>query len=343
MLIDYLKNKKNRPTIICLTPVKNEEWILDKFIRASSLWADTIIISDQGSDDLTKEIAKKYSNVILIENYLEEYDEWLNRKVLFDEARKLSGKKLFITIDADEAFNSDFLNPIFLEKILNYPAGTVFKSNFINITPDLANYWTGPISIPWGFMDDGSEYIADKIHTNRTIYPDKAEKIFFDNIKIMHFQYTDWERMESKHRWYQCWERINNPKKSSIDIYRGYHHMYSLKKDEIKKLPEKWFDVYEKNRIDLKEINKKENYYWDRTVLTYFEKYRTSFFSKEAIWDIDWIALAKKYNFKNPYIFKDPRSIFQKEIHKFLKRTQKKSKYIPVRIISKILKSVFKK
>ena len=31
-----------RPKIICLTPVKNEEWILRRFLRLASLWADHI-------------------------------------------------------------------------------------------------------------------------------------------------------------------------------------------------------------------------------------------------------------------------------------------------------------
>ena len=341
-MIEYLKNKKDRPKIICLTPIKNEEWILDKFIKCSSLWADNIIISDQDSKDSSKEIALKYPNVILINNPLIEYDEWLNRKVLFEEARRIEGQKLFITIDADETFTPNFLNPIILDKILSLKPGTVLKSNFINIMPDFEHYWTGPISIPWGFMDDGSEYIADKIHTNRIIYPEKAEKVFIDDVKIMHYQYTDWERMESKHRWYQCWERINNPNKSSIDIYRGYHHMYSIKKGEIKKIPKEWFEEYEKLGINIKEIKKDNNYYWDKVVLGYFEKYGTSFFSKEAIWDINWPLIARKYGFENPDRFKDPRSRFQKLVHKWLKKTQLNYKRLDIKLISKILKKFFK-
>jgi len=342
-MIKYLKNKKDRPKIICLTPVKNEEWILDRFIRCSSLWADKIIISDQGSSDSSKEIASNYLNVKVIENPLEEYDEWLIRKVLFEEARKIEGPKLFITIDADETFTPNFFDQDISDKILSLAPGTILKSNFINILPDMEHYWSGPISIPWGFMDDGSEYIADKIHTNRIIYPEKAVKVFIDDIKIMHYQYIDWARMESKHRWYQCWERINNPDKSSIDIYRGYHHMYSIKKDEIIKIPEEWFEEYKKLGINIKEIKKESNYYWDKIVLEYFEKYGALFFSKEAIWDIDWVISAKINGFENPESFKDPRSKFQKLIHTWLKRTQLNYGRLDIRIISKILKVIFKR
>ena len=56
------------PKIICLTPVLNEAWILDRFIRCASLWADHIIIADQGSTDGSREIAQRYDKVIFIDN-----------------------------------------------------------------------------------------------------------------------------------------------------------------------------------------------------------------------------------------------------------------------------------
>ena len=56
------------PKIICLTPVLNEAWILDRFLKCASLWADHIIIADQGSTDGSVEIAKRYEKVIFIDN-----------------------------------------------------------------------------------------------------------------------------------------------------------------------------------------------------------------------------------------------------------------------------------
>lgn len=38
-----------RPTIFCLMPVKNEEWIIERSLSSASIWADKIIVSDQGS------------------------------------------------------------------------------------------------------------------------------------------------------------------------------------------------------------------------------------------------------------------------------------------------------
>ena len=54
--------------IIVLMPVKNEAWILPLSLQAASVWADMIILSDQGSTDGSKEIARRFPKVHLIEN-----------------------------------------------------------------------------------------------------------------------------------------------------------------------------------------------------------------------------------------------------------------------------------
>jgi len=331
-----------RPKIICLTPVKNEAWILDNFIKCASLWADHIIIADQDSTDNTRKIAKKYSNVKLIINpYKGEYNEWEVRRVVIEEARKFEDPKVLISLDADEVLTPDFVNSEEWQKVIFSKPGTVIKSKFVNIRPDMQYYWDGPVEIVLGFSDDGSEYNADKIHTDRMIAPKKTPDFLLKDVKVMHFQYTGWDRMESKHRWYQCWERINNPKKSAIRIYRAYHHMYSVKKDELKRIPENWFSYYLKLGIDLNSVNKEKNYYWDKIVLDYIKRYGRNFFSKESIWDIDWVQKAKEYEYKDLDEFKDPRNIFQKLLHWYLKKTQYYQFFLFIRVIDRLLIKLF--
>ena len=111
-----------RPKIICLTPVKNEAWIIEKFIMCASLWADYIILSDQSSEDGTREIAKKYPKVIIIENlYRGEYDEWKIRNILIKEARKIKGKNIFIAVDADEVLTPNLFGNLEWEKLFKLP------------------------------------------------------------------------------------------------------------------------------------------------------------------------------------------------------------------------------
>ena len=46
----------NRPLLVVLTPVRNEAWVLHAFLKATSLWADHIIIADQMSTDGSRDI-----------------------------------------------------------------------------------------------------------------------------------------------------------------------------------------------------------------------------------------------------------------------------------------------
>jgi len=78
----------NQPLLICMTPVRNEAWILHAFLKATSLWADHIIIADQNSTDGSREIAMSYSKVILIDNPSKEMHQAQTRQLLFKEAEK---------------------------------------------------------------------------------------------------------------------------------------------------------------------------------------------------------------------------------------------------------------
>ena len=80
------------PKLICLPPVLNEAWILERFIKCASLWADHIIIADQGSTDGSVEIAKRYEKVIFIDNQTDgDFNEMKMRAPLFEAANKIEG------------------------------------------------------------------------------------------------------------------------------------------------------------------------------------------------------------------------------------------------------------
>src|SRR6056297_1923714 len=78
-----LKNKPKVNKISCCMIVKNEEHELERLLKSIKDQVDEIIITDTGSTDKTKEIAKKYTNKI--------YDyEWENS---FAKARNYSISK----------------------------------------------------------------------------------------------------------------------------------------------------------------------------------------------------------------------------------------------------------
>ena len=106
-----------RRKIIVLMPVKNVAWILPMSLKAASIWADRIIVSDQGSIDSSKEIARSFPKVHLIDNKdLEDFNEYKMREPLIRTARTLEGTgNILIALDADELL-TPFFDSIDFEK-----------------------------------------------------------------------------------------------------------------------------------------------------------------------------------------------------------------------------------
>lgn len=338
-----LNNNESRVVkIICLTPVKNEAWILDRFLKATCLWADHLIIADQMSTDGSREIARKYPKVILIDNPSETYNEPERQKLLIEEARKIEGPRLLITLDADEIFTPNILISPEWQTILTSKPGTIFKFQWANFRPDLQNMWLG-YYFPWGYMDDGSQHTNKSIiHNGRIPIPPEHDIITLNQIKVIHFQYTDWTRMQSKHRWYQCYESINFPKKSAVDIFRRYHHMYAIPKSQITPIPNEWIQEYNRLGIDITSVYFEAMNWFDEQGLNMIEKHGAQVFKKLNIWDISWVDKAKYFGKTNVDIYKDPRSRLDKYIQKWLIRTQKKHQKWIFDLVDKIIRFVFK-
>lgn len=322
----------DRPYIICLIPIKNEAWILDRCLQTASLWADKIIVADQMSDDGSPEIAVKYPKVQLIQNASTQFNEPERQKLLIDAARQIpyDGKKLLIALDADEMLTANWLDSPEWQAMLDAPIGTVFQFSLLNLRPDMKKYWHGGTYF-WGLMDDGkSTHKGSLIHSTRMPIPADAPCFICNNIKVFHYQYTDWKRMQSKHRWYQCFELLNRPNIRPLSIFRIYHHMYALRENQLYPIEDKWFTDYEKLGIDMRTIHQDKTYRWDKTVADWFQEYGKKRFASLYIW-------------QNEDPKNDPRTWYQRLVHQYLLITQMEAhrpsiwgKFI--RVFDKILK-----
>lgn len=320
------------PTIICVTPVKNEAWILERFLQCASLWADHIIVSDQMSDDGSDEIAKRFEKVRLIKNnYQGEFNELQMRSILIDEARKIEAPRIIVSLDADEALNADGMETKDWKKILQSKPGSAFKIQLINVMPDGNSAWKASY-LPRIFIDDGTPYSSDKIHTNNIPLSINSEIEYLNEIKLLHYQFADWARMQSKHRWYMCWEVINRPNRSYANIYRQYHHMYAVPFNKRLRLKPNWLQKYFDSGIDMKKINVQQRYRWDDEVINYFRKYGTEKFKGIMIWDRNW-----------GNEFSDPRSANYKNLHRYLKLTQPLYGILPITLLLNVMDKLVEK
>ncbi len=306
-----------RPTLICLTPVRNEEWVLERFLQCASLWADRIIIADQGSTDRSAAIAAAHPKVHLIPNPHPAYDECARQKLLIDEARALvPGPRLLVALDADEVFTGNFAESAEWPKILNASPGTVIYFKWINLKPGGREAWLSDTAFPWGFVDDGAAHSGETIHSQRVPVRVDSPKIFCEEIKVLHLQYIDTLRMESKHRWYQCFERLQNPAMSAIRLFDKYHHMYRVPAEKLIPLAPGWSALYAKMGIDLFAPNPPAEgvYWWDHLVREMIAAHGAKTFTKENIWD-GWPPISEKLG----ATMQDPRTGFERRVHRFLK------------------------
>lgn len=331
-----------KPTIICLTPVRNERWILERFLASASLWADHIIVLDQCSDDGSKEIAERFPKVTLIDNNSPQYDEGARQRLLLNAARNIPGKRLLFALDADEALTGNWTQSVEWEQLQNLSDGAVIFMDWVNVHPHFKDCWIPTSPIPYGFMDNGIEHRGTAIHSTRLPCPENACKVVLKDIKLLHFQYINWERMKSKQRWYQVWEYLHTPNKRPITLYRQYHHMDARPPEEMHPFRKEWLAEYERRGIDwmaLQEESKAPFYWWDRELVNLFLEHGTRKFRKLNLWDVDWEQKAKLMGLNvPPGALADPRTPFEKRVHRWLAATQAKRMDPKIRTIQRMLR-----
>lgn len=286
--------------IIVLTPVKNEAWILEQFLRSASLFADCIIVADQKSTDESRNICAKFPKVQLIENKADRYDEASRQVLLIETARQLfpNDKRIFFCLDADELFSADSLT--FGEswnRIKSLKQGT---SIYIE-KPDILyginrcvrwrdNYF------PIGYIDDGLSHTAKTIHSKRIPENPEGEDVYIDDIKILHFAHSRRNVQSAKLRYYSILENINQSKAFYVRRY-AYPCFYDENKtypaENIETMPEEWLKEYDKLGIDLRHLDDPIYSWHDFEILGAFKKYGLKKFYQDDIWEFDWGGCVK--------------------------------------------------
>jgi hypothetical protein len=329
------------PSLICLAPIRNESWILERYLQCASTWADHIIIGDQRSDDGSREIANRFPKATLVDNSSSTYDEGARQRLLIDTARRIvpERKRILIALDADEMLTANFRETPEWQALLAAAPGTVVRFDWVNVLPGFETCWIPAEPLPLGFVDDGSPHGGEAIHSARIPVRPGAPSLVLHDIKVLHYQYTNWQRMESKQRWYQCWEHLKYPKKRAIAIFRQYRGMYARPPEQIHPFRSHWIDAYEQAGIEMKDVRGEAITWWDQEIVGMLRKHGAAFFRKQDIWGVDWIALARQLGGAERGVeFADPRSPFEKKVHQWLLRTQPRAFEPKVRWIQRSLR-----
>ncbi len=329
---------KTKPLLIVLTPVFNEAWILPAFLKATSLWADYIIIADQMSTDGCRDLYPQFEKVILVDNPRKEMHMSETRQMLFNEAKKIKGDKIVFTFDADEFPSGDFIHSKGWQTIINSVPGDVFEFKWMALRPTCTQYnlWP-PIPYYWAaHLDDellDGEYPELFIHEWRLPWPKHVHKEYYiDDILLIHFAEANAPRQYNKDRYYQVLQ-YSHPSNKSGGV--AFHRMYTSRdRGAAIPVPNDAYAYYEANGLDLwKEIDlTDEGAHYTRVVLDKIQEVGASSLRKLDIWDPEFL---RKNNLQ------DPRRPIDKLMHWYLRKTKKIAKTFIMRCIDYVLKRLY--
>lgn len=279
-----------RPLVV-LTPVKNEAWILDRFLTVTSQVADLIVVVDQGSTDGSREICRRFPKVHTVDNSSPDYDESGRQQLLLRTARELvPGEKILLALDADEILAADAPGSPGWQAMRDAAPGTVLCFE----KPDL---WQGTdrclrYDTPWpvGYVDDGAEHVARRLHSIRVPTPEGAPQLHLPDVKILHYALTRLDCQAAKARFYSVQENLHG----TSPLYRR-RALYSKERDwsasgRLEPVPQQWLAGWEERGIDLHTIPRETFYWQDFEVLRLFAHHGVRRFWLDDVWGFDWEA-----------------------------------------------------
>jgi|TARA_B100001971_G_scaffold65136_1_gene59901 glycosyltransferase involved in cell wall biosynthesis len=119
--------------IIACVPAYNEERDLGPVVLKTMKFVDKVIVCDDGSTDLTAEVAKQLGCNLIIHN--SRLGKGIAQKALFEEALDL-GAKIIVTLDADGQHSPEDI-PALIEPILGGGIDIVNGSRFLKKSKEM--------------------------------------------------------------------------------------------------------------------------------------------------------------------------------------------------------------
>lgn len=298
----------DRPAIVVLTPLKNDAWILRRFLEVTSVFADRIIIADQGSTDGGLEICAGFDKVTVIDNSSSDYDEASRQQLLIRSAREFVPlPRLLIALDADEVLAADAMTADGWRAMLGAKPGTAIFFEKPNLYLSPWQCERRPADFPGGFVDDGvAEHRPRRIHSHRLPLPPDGQQLILTDVKFLHYALVRPEAQKAKMRMYAAIENVFGTK--SLYTRRRYYWSKRVLRamGPVEPTPREWFTAWEERGIDMTTIEDERPYWQDVAALDLLLEHGSRRFWLDDLWDKDWNALARELG-RNPGVQPPPR------------------------------------
>ncbi len=285
----------SRPRIVTLTPLKNDAWILRRFLEVTSRFSDVIIVADEGSTDGGLEILRQFPKVVVVDNSRGDYDEAARQNLLIAKAREsVPFPRILVALDADEILAADALGSPGWQAMLEAAPGTsvFFEKPNLFLTPRQCE--RRPLDFPGAFIDDDiTPHRPLRIHSRRLPAPEGGPQLVLSDVKFLHYAFVRPEAQKAKMRMYAVIENVMQTK----SLYRRRRY-YSSRRvlrpmGPVEPAPPDWFRRWEEAGIDMTTIEDVQPYWQDVATLDRMIRYGSRRFWFDDIWEKDWNAFAR--------------------------------------------------
>ena len=234
--------------LVAVCAMKDEEWLVERWLRRTSEFADGIVVLDDGSTDRTKDIVRACPKVVeLMEN--PPGGSWLvlkNRQRLLDAARR-HGAEWVMVLDADEIMDARLadrledligrpeLGRIFFREVTLWRSNQYYRidkpemyhrdtgtNQMLRMTPDLR--WER--AWPYTFKPRLKKFLTTghfppaPVSGYETLRGIRGETLKVADLVRVHYHFADWERTWSGHVRYAA--------RDAIQFKRKLHELESI-------------------------------------------------------------------------------------------------------------------
>jgi hypothetical protein len=279
-----------RPSIVVLTPLKNDAWILRRFLEVTSCFADLILVADQGSTDGGLEMCAEFSKVRVLDNSASDYDEASRQQLLIRTARELVPlPRILMALDSDEILTADSMSAPGWQRMLDAAPGTVVFCEKPNLYLSPALTERRPLDFRAAFVDDGTTpHQAQRVHSPRLPMRPDSPTLVLDDVKFMHYALVRPEAQKAKIRMYAALENLMGTKTAYWRRRYYWRHRVLQPLGPVEPTPAAWVAGWEARGIDMTTIDDVQPYWQDIATLDLLLKHGSRRFWLDDLWEKDW-------------------------------------------------------
>ena len=125
------ENKPSKPVVVAAIPAYNEEKTIARVVLQAQRHVDSVLVCDDGSEDLTTEIAERLGATVM--RHERNLGKGAALKSLFEMALEVNAD-VVVTLDADGKHNPSEI-PLFISQVLDGDADIVLGSRYTTSNP----------------------------------------------------------------------------------------------------------------------------------------------------------------------------------------------------------------